>query len=73
MNAITLTSIDGSHQIKQHIFIEDSVGSISLCGLIRPSNDGNGVASLSMLSNEFETLEQERCCKKCLLIYNKNY
>jgi len=68
MKAITLTSIDGERQLKQHIFIEDKKGAISLCKRIRPSNDGDGIASLNTLSNLFENLDIGRCCKNCLKV-----
>ena len=72
MKAMTLTSVNGERQIKQHIFIEDKKGAISLCKRIRPSNDGDGIASLNTLSNLFENLDIGRCCKNCLKVLTEN-
>lgn len=77
---LTLDSFDGDRSIKQHAFKskiyktkwfeEEYEGNISLCGKIKAAMDEDKYSSIEELKDEQEELNENRCCKKCLEIYN---
>ena len=78
---LTIDNINGTSQIKQHIFkrrYEDqfwyssrSEGNISLCGKIRAWSDDETPVSIKKMLKDKEEINS-LCCKKCLEIYERN-